>query len=294
MDPATGDDAVQAVIPACEGGSCQLFGSFGIFVQILIAFWCFLVLFVLWRLETPRRPTHTWFGDMSKQMIGAFWGHMMNVYMAVCFGRYLDPPEANNQCVWYMVGFMSDIIFVTFLCWLVTLFVRPCIQRKCGLDLGDYEEPVSNMKPVSAIDGDASPAGSDQKVDWRIWRFQLLVWVGIMTFVKVVVFYFAYVFQALFYFWTAVTYHFFNLCGNEQWHRRMQLIVSIIIIPIIGDTLQFAIQDGFLKKKMHDIVSSGGARETEGKYAVISENQSLLAASRCGGSLNSHLDEASE
>lgn len=293
--PPSGE-GVEAVVPACAGGSCKLFGTFGIAVQVFIGAWCFLVLFVLWRLETPRRPAHTWFGDMSKQMIGAFWGHMMNVYMAVYFGQWLDPPEANNQCVWYMVGFMSDIVFVTALCWLVTLWVRPCVQQRCGLDLGDYEEPLSNMRPVSAVDGeDASSSLGDSRVDWRIWSFQLLIWLGIMTFVKIFVFYFAYVFQGLFYFWTAVTYHFFGLCGPNQWHRRMQLVVSIIFVPIVGDTIQFAIQDSFLKKKMTDFIGAGGAREmVEGKYADISERGSFLAESRCAAGSLAQLDEAAE
>lgn len=260
----------------CEGGSCQLLGSFGIAVQMFIGVWCFFVLFVLWRCESPRRSLHTWLGDMSKQMIGAFWGHAMNVGMAVFFGERLGPSEANNQCVWYMVGFMSDIIFVTLLCWLVTRWVRPHVRQRCGLDLGDYEDPSIDLEPL-ALDDDASSVPI-RRSHWAIWSLQLTIWLGIMTGVKVVVCYGVYVLQAVGYFWTAVAFDIFGLCG----HRRLQLIASVVIVPIIGDTIQFAIQDGFLKKKLR----IGDYREGSGKYATISREEAgaLLDDSTPSGS----------
>ncbi|CAE8623110.1 unnamed protein product, partial [Polarella glacialis] len=73
---------------------------------------------------SPRRSFLTWVGDMSKQMVGAGWGHCMNIATAVVFGVELESSAANNQCVWYLVGFLCDISFVTFLCWAVNAAIR--------------------------------------------------------------------------------------------------------------------------------------------------------------------------
>lgn len=53
--------------------------------------------------------------------------------------------------------------------------------------------------------------------------------------------------EALFaiYVWFALAFQGLGLCGR----LNLQLIVSVVVVPVIGDALQFAIQDTFLKKK---------------------------------------------
>mmetsp|Transcript_15838 Transcript_15838/g.43972 ORF Transcript_15838/g.43972 Transcript_15838/m.43972 type:complete len:270 (-) Transcript_15838:237-1046(-) len=227
--------------PACEGGTCQLFGRFGIFVQLLIGAWCLLTLVVLWRCEAAdkRRPFLTWLGDMSKQLVGAAWGHFMNVFLALFVGNELEGGSTlNNQCVWYLMGFLSDILVVTFLCWWATSAARPLIRRKCGIDIGDYDQ--SDLHSPSP-DGVAVVKGVPP---WAMWCIQTGIWLAIMTAVKVVVSVAMFSAQSHLYRWLAMAFQYGGLCH----HARAQLITSVIIVPVIGDAFQLAVQDGFLKR----------------------------------------------
>jgi len=227
--------------PACEGGTCQLFGRFGIFVQLLIGAWCLLTLVVLWRCEAAdkRRPFLTWLGDMSKQLVGAAWGHFMNVFLALFVGNELEGGSTlNNQCVWYLMGFLSDIICVTFLCWWVTSAARPLIRKKCGIDIGEYEQDSHSPSP----DGVAMVKGVPP---WAMWCIQTGIWLAIMTAVKVVVSIGVFAAQNYLYVWLALAFQYGGLCH----HQRAQLITSVIVVPVIGDAFQLAVQDGFLKRR---------------------------------------------
>merc|ERR1719387_338362 len=175
--PSQGRDPTSRDVFACEGGTCELFGLFGIAVQVLIGVWCFVVLVILWRWERPRRSFSTWLGDMSKQMVGAAWGHFMNIAMALIFG--LAPngaTPANNQCVWYTVGFVSDIIFVTVLSWIVTEAVRPIVLDRYGIDLGDYEDTHGESEEEE--DNASFRSRFSGLMSWRIWVRQTGIWLG--------------------------------------------------------------------------------------------------------------------
>eukprot|EP00930_Biecheleria_cincta_P028719 TRINITY_DN20028_c0_g1_i1.p1 TRINITY_DN20028_c0_g1~~TRINITY_DN20028_c0_g1_i1.p1 ORF type:complete len:252 (-),score=38.73 TRINITY_DN20028_c0_g1_i1:61-789(-) len=220
--------------PACPGGTCELFGVFGILVQCLIGVWCVATLLVMWWLETPRRSLLAWLGDMSKQMVGAGYGHFMNVGVAILFGEALTTAAANNQCVWYLVGFLSDIFFSTFLCWLLTTALRPVFRRNCGIDIGEYKDDAN------LADGQASMS------PWLMWSLQTAIWLGILTVVKAVVSLGVYLAQEPLYSGLASLFRQVNLCH----HQRAQLVVSVVLVPIVGDAFQFAVQDSFLKNNV--------------------------------------------
>jgi len=232
--------------PTCPGGSCQLFGVFGLFVQGLIGAWCFLTLVVLWRCEQPRRTFMTWLGDISKQMIGAGWSHIMNVFVALLLGEAVTAGATDNECVWYLLGFLGDVVFSTFLSWWAIKALRPVMRERFDIVIGDYDGGAS-------IDNDTSPsdagcpnacASKSARHPWWMWCVQTLIWLAIMTIIKVVVSVGVYSSKDILYTSLAWCFHLAGLCH----HEHAQLITSIIIIPVIGDAFQFAVQDGFLKK----------------------------------------------
>mmetsp|Transcript_27060 Transcript_27060/g.59386 ORF Transcript_27060/g.59386 Transcript_27060/m.59386 type:complete len:250 (-) Transcript_27060:77-826(-) len=243
--------------PVCEGGTCELFGIFGIAVQVSIALWCISVLLFMWGMETPRRSFFTWCGDSSKQLIGAGWGHAMNVFLAMLFGLALEPVDSRNQCVWYLVVFMSDIIFVTLLCWAATVTLRPFFRDRCGIDIGEYEgnEDEGSQK------GEASGTGAAPTGRWRMWAIQLVLWLSIVTIIKAFVTTAIYFSQGVFYSAVALFFRSLGMCG----HQRAQLVTSVIVVPVLGDAFQFVVQDNFLKKKQE-------AKDTS-SYRVVAVEQ---------------------
>jgi len=247
----------------CEGGTCELFGFFGICVQGLIGAWCILTLLVLWRCEANRRSFFTWVGDMSKQLVGAGWGHFMNVFLAMFLGAVMEDSPDNNQCVWYLVGFLSDIFFVTFLCWLLTNFARPHIRRICGIDIGDYENAEGGEGAGKAekpeLEQSEEVAAAKRMPWWMMWLCQTGLWLLIMTTVKALVTIGVYLAQNMLYTGIAQAFKSAGLCH----HQRLQLVTSVIIVPVIGDAFQFAVQDSFLKK------TEKPKPEQDGDYAAF-------------------------
>uniref|UniRef100_A0A6U6Q5L4 Uncharacterized protein n=1 Tax=Zooxanthella nutricula TaxID=1333877 RepID=A0A6U6Q5L4_9DINO len=255
----TADGLAPALVqaPVCEGGTCELFGLFGIFVQGLIGAWCMFTLVVLWRCETPRRPFLTWLGDMSKQLVGALWGHFMNVFVAIIFGRALDSDSLNNQCVWYLVGFMSDILFVTLLCWLATAALRPVCSQRCGISIGEYDNAAQSEHGMASKSCDDAIKDLDVSrpaerasafavpAMWRMWILQTAIWLAIMTVVKILVSLWAYWMRHTLYNMFAMVFQWLSLCGNQN----SQLVTSVIVVPVVGDAFQFIVQDGFLKRR---------------------------------------------
>lgn len=231
-------------VPVCAGASCELLGPFGIFVQCMIACWCVLTLFLMWCLEKPRRTCLTWFGDMSKQILGAGYSHCFNVMAAMVFGSALRSSLAlNNQCVWYLVAFLTDIVLVTLLSWAVIIIIRPILKSKLGLDIGDYEghTPECDLKTNKHM----SPA--------TVWVFQTFLWIIILTVVKIFVLAIVYFTQDVCYDFVAFLFRMSGLCD----HLNGQLVTSVVIVPLVGDALQLIVQDGFLKKQTRDDASQG-------------------------------------
>jgi hypothetical protein len=241
---------------SCPGGTCRLLGPFGLLVQAFIGMWCFLTLVILWKIEKYPRPFFAWLGDMSKQMVGATYGHLMNLILAMLFGDVLEEDATKNQCVWYMLAFLSDIIFVTFLGCLATRAARPLVRRRCGMDIGDYGGEEASLAVCLLASTESSGATLQPRKDeqvryvarlppWLLWCCQTAIWLLILTAVKTVVSVGLYFGQGPLYAGLTWVFSMTGLCG----HHRRQLAVSVIVVPVIGDALQFAVQDGFLKKQ---------------------------------------------
>ncbi|CAE8612048.1 unnamed protein product [Polarella glacialis] len=80
---------------------------------------------------------------------------------------------------------------------------------------------------------------------WAIWTLQTGIWLTIMSFVKLSVSVGVYFGQDEVYSCLASTFRMLGLCG----HHRAQLLASVVVIPVVGDAFQFAVQDTFLKNK---------------------------------------------
>lgn len=247
--------------PTCGGGTCELLGLFGIFVQGIIAAWCMLTLVVLWRCETPRRPIFRWLGDMSKQLVGAAWGHFMNVMLAIVAGSSLATETMENQCVWYLVGFLSDIVLGTFLSWWLTSSARPLFRLHCGLDIGAYEgiDGPEDNDDNEEEDGDATASAEARMPGWLIWGVQTGIWVLILTLAKMIVLVGVYYGRGPIYTVIALGFRWARLCA----HQWKQLVFSVIVVPVIGDAIQFAVQDFFLKKN-------------DDKHCLVTDDESHL------------------
>jgi uncharacterized protein YggT (Ycf19 family) len=66
-----------------EAPQCQLFGWFGVLIQILLGIFSFSVLFYKRYTENPRRKWRIWFMDTLKQIVSQLLAHFLNVAISL-------------------------------------------------------------------------------------------------------------------------------------------------------------------------------------------------------------------
>jgi len=76
------DDNVDDYNDNDDAKVCKVYDSedfFTVFVQLLLAFFALMSLWIKRQRETPRRKFRTWFLDCSKQGVGACYAHVLNM-----------------------------------------------------------------------------------------------------------------------------------------------------------------------------------------------------------------------
>ena len=95
---------------------CELFGDFGIIMQILLGILSFSSLFGKRAYEMPKRSYRIFLLDISKQGLSAGWNHFLNLFLAV----YLQlKVNKGNGCDWYFINFLCEIGFSVLISYLI-------------------------------------------------------------------------------------------------------------------------------------------------------------------------------
>ena len=157
--------------PTPEVPRCELVGGwFGISLQIAIGVLAFLTLIVKRCSERPMRSWAVFARDSSKQAIGATYGHFVNLSLAILVPN-------SDPCVWYFLNYILDIAVGVGLLYCGILITNMISIRFNipSLRSGNYGYPPSVLK----------------------WFIQLLIWLLIITIVKVLIVWYENVFYVI-------------------------------------------------------------------------------------------------
>lgn len=197
--------------------NCELMGTFGISIQILLGIVSFSILIIKRYREPLRRPWLIWAMDTSKQGLGACYLHILNIVFAEMFGN-----ESESQCKWYFVNFTLDIglgtLFNVVLLWsLQRLFSKNPYVR---FETGNYGKTPSIKK----------------------WFYQMTIWILILSATKWLVVLIIYLSQNFLSPVADVLLLPFRISAE------LELLFVMILFPIILNSIQFWVQDNFLKE----------------------------------------------
>lgn len=141
MGPMTGNRSMTTgagptTSPGCSSGA--LMGSFGIFLQGLLAVMAFSIL-MLKRFREPkheRRPWRIWFLDTSKQAIGMLFIHFANIY--------LSDLTREDPCSLYLINFLLDATLGMLLIYAGVRAVSCVVEWRQwdSLRFGEYGDPL--------------------------------------------------------------------------------------------------------------------------------------------------------
>eukprot|EP00397_Hematodinium_sp_SG-2012_P060205 GEMP01078097.1.p1 GENE.GEMP01078097.1~~GEMP01078097.1.p1 ORF type:complete len:240 (+),score=39.96 GEMP01078097.1:284-1003(+) len=226
-----------------------LTGAFALFMQGVLFVISALTLVVKWKMEVPPRSFAVFLRDSSKQITGAGVLHCWNLSLAMLFTNIHKSARGADECSWYWTNIMLDTTFGVWVCY---AFLR-LSEKWIGYNSGKYSaEILSGTKSVSDEEERRSLM-SDEKVEEiarpgstfavDTWTFQILIWCTVVSLMKIVVFIVM---------WVGAPVLVYASVIGTSWvpgGQDMRLIFVMIITPVTMNTVQFWIQDNFLKWK---------------------------------------------
>eukprot|EP01017_Pseudomicrothorax_dubius_P038401 TRINITY_DN5748_c0_g1_i1.p1 TRINITY_DN5748_c0_g1~~TRINITY_DN5748_c0_g1_i1.p1 ORF type:complete len:264 (-),score=21.65 TRINITY_DN5748_c0_g1_i1:107-898(-) len=213
---------------------CSITDFAGIIVQLILGVLCFSILICKRYIEHPRRHWKIWILDVSKQLASALVAHFANVVLSIVLT--VDDEAGTDVCCWYFVSFMSDTTIGVVICYYMLKLTNKLLAK---VGLHDYKTG-NYIKPVI---GDQAKRHEPFEISYKNWAIQLTIWNIIVVLSKFVLYFVLVLFaQAL----IAITNFLFQHLVTLP---VIKLIVVMIIVPVIMNSLQFWIQDNFLKHK---------------------------------------------
>ena len=228
---AGGDDPPAA--PDEGKQQCKMMGGkFGDLVQLSLAVVGIGGLVIKRFQEAHPRPWKIWGLDVGKQCLGSLYAHVLNMLLAIGLTSIAG---GGDQCAWYFVNYFIDSSLGVLLClilikaaeWWAARKEAGSWQRNYIADMGNYGSPPQ----------------------CRIWYWQTLIWLGIVTISKFGLFFFMIALRDQFGRWGSF------LFKPLQDHPNAELIIVMVIVPGIFNVAQFWILDNLLKSSTTEVES---------------------------------------
>jgi len=197
--------------------------SFTSFVQIMLAVLSLASLHVKRNQEVPRRKFETWFLDVSKQGVGAVYAHFLNMAIAKIIAQNVRGDiTLDDECAWYAINYLID----------TTIGLVLSIMFLQLLDIVADQLDWAHLKNKGVY------VGKDRYTTWAV---QLVVWIIILTIVKLLICWFMWLTSE----WLA----WFGKVLFEPFQKniRFELLFVMIFFPGILNVIYFWIIDSYLK-----------------------------------------------
>ena len=204
---------------------CHLLeGVFSILVQASLGITALMTLVCKRYVERPQRPFRIFVYDASKQAIAALYAHGLNLLLAISLTHLLTQQNQKDECLWYFVNFCVDLLLGIPLNFILLYIVdRIAVKKRwSSLVSGEYKVTSSFCN--------------------RSYVSQILVWIGIVTITKVMLFYcFIYPLSS------PLESVADKILKPVSHNPNTELVVVMVLVPFSCNIIQFWIQDTFLK-----------------------------------------------
>ena len=111
-----------------KASTCKLInGSETYFIQILLGIFSLSSLYIKRNREYPKRQWSVFKFDVSKQIIGMGFAHIINISIAILFN---DKFDMDDECRWYFLNFFIDVTFGILFNYLLLKYSSKYFKRK--------------------------------------------------------------------------------------------------------------------------------------------------------------------
>ena len=210
---------------------CRLIGgSETYFIQLLLGIMSLSSLYFKRKGEYPQRQWAVFKYDVSKQIIGMGFAHIINISIAILFN---DKYKMDDECRWYFLNFFIDVTFGILFNYLLLKHSSKYFKKK------NY---------ISLTPGEYLPGSSCYN---KSFLLQLGTWLLIIMLSKAIVL-------------SIILLPFKHqlndfgrwFLGPVSHNNTLELVIVMVILPLLFNIIQFWVQDNILKGTRHYIDSS--------------------------------------
>eukprot|EP00927_Polykrikos_kofoidii_P025653 TRINITY_DN23008_c0_g1_i1.p1 TRINITY_DN23008_c0_g1~~TRINITY_DN23008_c0_g1_i1.p1 ORF type:complete len:568 (+),score=76.48 TRINITY_DN23008_c0_g1_i1:90-1706(+) len=208
-----------------------LAGPVAMILQFALFLCCCCLLFYKYIRQSNGRSIVEFGMDSSKQLFGAGWIHILNLFYSVSLKDSFG--NLGDECEWYWVNIVVDCtlgVFITYvlLKLMTKMVIRAGAEEADSLQSGTY-------------------TSKDGTIQLERYAKQLVMWLGVVTLMKIAVLAIMGTFSLIFIFVAKVVLFPF------AWNSTTKLAVVMIFTPIFMNSLQFWVTDNFIRKPdVHD------------------------------------------
>lgn len=251
-----------------DSDNCKLMGPFALFVQAMMGILVIASLIYKRQRETPKRKWKIWMLDISKQMLGQLFVHILNVVLS----DFVASGGGENPCSLYFLNVLVDTTIGVFFIYLTLRLITHLLTDvwgKSGFVSGQYTSHAS--------------ARHRNRPRIEYWLKQLASYLFVLLLMKMAVLLLFAIFPFLF----DVGSWLLGLFGS---HKQAQVLFSMALFPLAMNIIQFWLIDSLLRHNPH---TSAYAKTHDGELMVeddgADDQESLLRDS----SESSHKQQAS-
>jgi len=228
-----------------SSGHCSVLpGLFGVAVQVLLfAVSCAVLVLKKKReeldLRGEARSWPTFLLDSSKQLVGAGWVHVANMFMAMLFNEHFE----GDACEWYWVNIMLDTTLGVGIEYVLLQMITEALERATGhhgkFRTGEYRDADGRFLPSR-------------------YAVQMAVWLVCVTGMKLAM---SLLMLLLHPKLQPIAHHTVGQFGDKA---RLELVVVMVFTPCCMNALQLWLTDNFIKKTTGARAATGLARSAQG------------------------------
>lgn len=223
--PSASTSAARPLLKALESPpvdrNCQLFGPVSLVIQLSMGVVVVSALLLKRARERPKRPWRIWMFDVSKQCIGQFFVHGLNVALSSLISHYSHRRGHRiNACSLYFLNVLIDVTLGVAILWGVIKGVSWLLVHRLGKDdfaSGHYGQPPR----------------------WKAWGKQLAVYVLAISVMKIAV--------------VALIAGVPVLVKVGDWllswlpSTDAQIAFVVLVFPVLANAAQFMVIDSLIK-----------------------------------------------
>ncbi|KDN43896.1 hypothetical protein K437DRAFT_257286 [Tilletiaria anomala UBC 951] len=202
--------------------NCRLLGPFALVLQGVMGLLVIGSLIYKRNREHPRRKWKVWILDVTKQMTGQVFVHVLNIILSDAVAAH----GKRNPCSLYFLNIIIDTTFGVLIIYITLHWLTYLITEVWGYD--------------GFVSGQYRPAGTRGRPKVEFWFKQLatyLVAILIMKLIVTVLFW-------LFPFLVVFAKWLINLFGE---HQKAQVFFVMAVVPLVMNVIQFWLIDSLLR-----------------------------------------------